>query len=244
MNVLKQLTLNGPFACPYYPKDKQASYEEFFAQDLSPEELDDLLSNGWRKFGLYIFRPQCGQCQQCLPLRVQTQNYQLSKRERRVWNKNSDIEVKVSELKFYAEIYDLYVHFQRHRFNKTDVELNEFYYSFYLAPQNALQIEYFWTVPPELKENYHGKDKILVGVSFIDVSLNAINSVYFFWHQDFASRSLGIFSILFEIQMAKERGIPFYYLGYGIDGHPDMNYKFNFREQQIWDWNSAEWKDR
>jgi hypothetical protein len=42
--------------CPYLP-DRHLTYEHFFAGEVRPQELDWLLTQGWRKFGAIISVP-------------------------------------------------------------------------------------------------------------------------------------------------------------------------------------------
>ena len=63
-------------------------------------------------------------------------------------------------------------------------------------------------------------------MSSIDDGLSA---VYTFYDPGFSSRSLGIFSILYEIEQAKRMGLDWLYLGYWIAECNKMNYKDQFR---------------
>ena len=65
--------------------------------------------------------------------------------------------------------------------------------------------------------------------------------MYFVFHQDFADRSLGIYSVLKECQLATQRGKRWYYLGYWVQGNATMAYKGKFGPRQVMDWSTGEW---
>ena len=58
-----------PRACSYVPGETAALEYRIF-RGLSPEQLECLLSRGWRRFGMHLFRPACSECRKCVPLRV------------------------------------------------------------------------------------------------------------------------------------------------------------------------------
>ncbi|MDR1625552.1 MAG: arginyltransferase, partial [Spirochaetia bacterium] len=58
---------------------------------------------------------------------------------------------------------------------------------------------------------------------------------------EFARRSLGVFSVLREIELARSMGLEHYYLGFMVEGSPKMAYKAAFRPHQrliegAWTW--------
>ena len=58
---------------------------------------------------------------------------------------------------------------------------------------------------------------------------------------ELAGRRLGIFTILKEIEFARETGRQFYYLGYCYEGNSFYDYKKQFRGTESYDW-KAGWK--
>ena len=50
---------------------------------------------------------------------------------------------------------------------------------------------------------------------------------------EFAARSLGVFSVLQEIEWTLTQGIAHYYLGYWIEGAPTMHYKASYRPHEL-----------
>jgi arginine-tRNA-protein transferase len=49
----------------------------------------------------------------------------------------------------------------------------------------------------------------------------------------FSDRSLGTFSVLWEVEFCRSEGLPYYYLGYYVAGSGKMAYKSRFRPNEI-----------
>jgi len=73
----------------------------------------------------------------------------------------------------------------------------------------------------------------LVGVSWLDYLPNSLSSVYFAFEPEEAKRSLGTFSVLKEIEIARMSGREFYYLGFYVPGSPKMSYKGRFKPHEL-----------
>ena len=74
MKVLLKKEISPIIACPYID-GKESCNEFFLAYNLSKTELDELIETGWRKFGIYFYKPKCPNCTSCLPLRVLTDEF-------------------------------------------------------------------------------------------------------------------------------------------------------------------------
>lgn len=241
MHYLKGSEFSQETECPYF-SDKKARFEEFYAVNLAAGELDGLHAEGWRRFGFYYFRPSCAQCQLCVPLRIPLEKIKIEdpKSWRRILKKNQDVKMVVKKPEFRSEIYDLYVLFQQVRYKKTKHDLTHFFHSFYMVVENRLQVEYYLIENTQENSQENSQEK-LIGVSFIDSTAELLSSTYFIWHPDYASRSLGVYSVLKEMEWAKSQGMNYYYLGYALMGLSSMEYKFQFRPHELFDWNHQQW---
>lgn len=231
MKLLSPPRLSPEEACPYI-KGEMARHEFFLASDLSEEEFDTCLEQGFRKFGIYFFRPNCDKCQKCLPLRVRTKDFLPSKSQKRVLKKNKDVTVKFNSLVYREEVFDLFVKHSKARFKQDESKIGtrEDFIQTHFTPSTAALLSEFYL-----------KDE-LIAVGFLDISKEAASSVYFIYDPDFGERSLGIFGALKEIEFAKESGRPYYYLGYYIKENPSMSYKNQFHPFEIYDWKKEFWK--
>jgi len=215
-----------PVDCPYLP-GRTFIQHHFFGDQGSPDETALLQAAGWRRFGLFFFRPRCPGCQACRPVRIDAAQLAMTPSQRRVWHKNADVEFRVAPLEFSDEYYAVYENHSRVRFGK-DSDPEDFRQSFFTAAVPAFVTEY-------------RVDGRLAGLGFCDEGTEGLSSVYFVFHEDFADRSLGTYSVLRECALAAERGRQWYYLGYWVDGNATMAYKGRFEPRQTLDWATGEW---
>ena len=68
----------------------------------------------------------------------------------------------------------------------------------------------------------------LVGVAVTDRGADALSAVYCYYDPDVKGVGIGTFSILKQIEIARERGHRYVYLGLYIEGCPPMAYKARF----------------
>ena len=228
MFILQEPQFSNFDTCPYI-KDELLRFEYFFATELNRDELEELLNRGWRKFGLYYFRPVCYKCQKCIPIRIRAKNMILTKSLRRVLRKGKDITVVFRPMEFRDEIFEIYRDHSEKRFGK-ESNLENFISTFYTETCPSLQSEYY------LEDQ-------LVAVGFIDKSSRSLSSVYFIYRTAFESYSLGTYSILKETEYAAAQGLDFYYLGYYISENRSMAYKNRFIPNEKYDWQREIWAD-
>ena len=62
---------------------------------------------------------------------------------------------------------------------------------------------------------------------------DSLSCVYCFYDHDYESRSLGKFSILAQMSIAKQANIPHLFLGYWIKDHFSMGYKEDYAPFEI-----------
>jgi len=227
MRIIRDLELEESRSCSYFP-ERVSRYRCFLACGLSPSELDGYLLSGWRKFGIYFFRPECSNCRECQPLRVKTNEFRPSKSQRRVLAKNSDVELKLQRLNFREDVYQLYLKHST-RFKKTEITSREQFMSAFTSE----------SVPGFQSLYYLGDELIAAG--FLDVSELGLSTVYFVFDPEHAKRSLGTYSILKEIQISDAMKKKYYFLGYWIKNHPSMNYKNRFSPFEIYEWEQLKW---
>lgn len=222
MNILKEVSFEDLTDCPYI-NGKFSRNEYFVAQNVSKLELESLLSKGWRKFGPYYFRPKCPSCRKCIPIRVNVTDFKLSKSQKRVLNKNKDVSVKINDLDYCPKIYDLYKMHSKKRFDSDIMTERDFFLTHYTPSTNTFQVEYY------LKSE-------MVGLGFLDFSSESLSSIYFIYNPDYKRRSLGIFSAIKEIELAKQWSLKHYYLGYFVEENHFMSYKAQFKPNSLYDW--------
>lgn len=227
MIILKEPELDELAICPYLP-DKKKQFEYFFAHKLTKKDISRLLAEGWRKFGIYYFRPACQDCRGCVPVRIPVETFCPSKSQRRNIRKNSNLEVLFTAPDFKRQIYEIYLKHSLERFGDK-ASLEDFVHTFYTPSCPSMQSEYY----------LEGK---LIATGFLDVGSDCLSSVYFVYDTDYSRLGLGTFSVLREIEHARERGLKYYYLGYYVEGCNRMAYKGNFLPREAFNWASSSWE--
>jgi arginine-tRNA-protein transferase len=73
----------------------------------------------------------------------------------------------------------------------------------------------------------------LIAVAYVDALAEALSAIYCYYDPAEKARSLGTFNVLSLLASARERGLPHVYLGYYVAGCRSMEYKRNFRPNEV-----------
>lgn len=217
-----QFYLTAPYPCSYL------SGREARSQVVTPSELvndavySQLIRDGFRRSGLYTYRPQCDQCHACVPVRLMVDEFSPSRSQRRAWKRNQHLHAEVREQVFETEHYQLYRQYQasRHPGGGMDQDGAEQYRSFLL--QSGVT-----TLLVEFRD-----ESALRMVSLVDVVEDGLSSVYTFFDPDLPQAGFGTYNILWQADLCRRLGLPYLYLGYWIAESDKMAYKANFRPLQ------------
>lgn len=207
-------------ACPYLPDKSSVNAVVDPNLKMSVSVYNKLLDDGFRRSGVQVYRPYCPDCNACVSTRIPVAEFALSKNQKRVWKRNQDLSVVENHQGFKPEYKTLYATYLYSRHPDGEMAADEvesfadfvetewcdtFYYEFWLA------------------------DK-LVSVAAVDKLTSGLSAVYTFFEPEVAKeRSLGTFSLLWEINQAQQMGLPYVYPGYWIEESRKMNYKTRFQ---------------
>lgn len=209
--------------------------EEFYADRIEPEVLDQLLADGWRHFGRHFFRYNFGvyegEIRHVLPMRIRVGYLVLSKGQRRTLRRNSDLSVSIKPLRITHEIEELF-HVHKERFKGG---VPDSIFDFVDADPDR-------PVTNTMSLTVHDEEK-LVAASFFDVGHEAVSGIYGIFDPDERTRSLGTFTMLKEIEFARENSRPLYYHGYAYEGESFYDYKKRFNAIEVFDWKGS-WVQR
>jgi leucyl-tRNA---protein transferase len=215
-----------PHACPYLA-DREAQLEIRVQIDVTPEELDGMLSRGWRRFGPVYFRPACASCTECVTLRVLAAEFRPSKSQRRAARNARRLVRTVGTPKIDDERLSLYRkwHAQREEsrgWDESPIDTQRYGFDFAFPHPSVREVSF--------RDPSDGR---LVGLGICDETPAALSAVYFFWDPELAPASLGVGHVVTLIDDARQRGIPHVYLGYRVLGCPSLVYKSKYGPHEL-----------
>lgn len=190
------------------------------------DDYQNMLEHGWRRFGLMHFVPECKNCTKCISMRIDVANYKFSKSEKRVIAKNKDTKIYIQSPSLTVDHLKLYDDYHKHmnikkNWTYTPIEPNEYMRSYVEGKEKYA------------KEFLYMRDDKLIGVALVDVLPKSISSIYCYYDHKYSDLSIGKYSILAQIKIAKELNIPYIYLGYWIKNHFSMGYKESYTPYEI-----------
>ncbi len=215
------------YDCAYLPGRKVRMRYKYVTRS-NIEFNSAVIQRGWRRFGNYYFYPICNGCNECKSLRVDAEAFKPSKSQRKAINRNKDTKIIVQKPTVTSEHIKLYNKYHlwkakkdgwRHR----NITTREYYENFVEGAYNFG------------KEVLYYQDDKLIGVDLIDVLEDGVSAIYFFYDPDFARLSLGVYSLIKQVEIARLLNKKWIYLGYWVDGCKAFKYKTNFKPLEILD---------
>lgn len=207
--------------CPYL--EGNTARDEVYVCAALAANYRELLDQNFRRSGRVIYRPRCPSCDACRQIRIDTSTLRLSRSQRRCARRNRDLLVTVGRPRITPEKVDLYRRYLERQHAGTSQPSDE----------EGLREFLYTTCVESIEVEYRLPGGRLAGVSVLDVADDALSSVYHFFDPDEGRRSIGVYSVIAEVDLARRRGLRWYYLGYWIRGARTMDYKARFLPHEV-----------
>ena len=215
------------YDCAYLPgKSVRMSYK--YVSQSNSEFNSAVIQRGWRRFGNYYFYPICKDCNECKSLRINVNEFKPSKSQRKAINRNKDTRIviqKPSVSSMHIDLYNKYHYWKAKKdgWRTRGISPGDYFENFAEGAHDfGKEVLYF-------------RDDTLVGVDLIDIVEDGISAIYFFYDPEYAHLSLGVYSLIKQIEFAKMLNKEWIYLGYWVDGCKAFAYKTKFQPVEILD---------
>jgi len=207
-------------ACVYLPGRRARQPLRQPLRRLTAAEFDVRLAAGDRRAGTLLYNQACAGCAACEAIRVDARGFAPSRSQRRAQAKgDAAVTVELGPIEVDDARLALYRAHERGRGLDHGGR----------APIEALEYEsYFATSCVEGFEVRYRVGGRLCGVAITDRGARALSAVYTFWDPSYAALSLGTYSILTQLALARRWELDWLYLGLAIRENHSMAYKLAF----------------
>ena len=206
--------------CPYLPGQIERKLFTRLAGPEAPDVNSALTRAGFRRSHDVVSRPVCPTCAACVPVRIPVNRFAPNRTMRRLRRQNADLSATVLPPVATVEQYQLFVGYQRSRHGAGEMARMTFADYAAMVQDGSISAAAI---------EFRDRAGTLVGCILVDKVNDGFSAVYSFFKTVPSRPSLGTYLITALVDVARQDGLDFVYLGYWIHNSAKMAYKSRFR---------------
>lgn len=223
--------MTPPTPCPYLPGQEERKVFTRLSGD-DPAHLNDTLADmGFRRSQNIAYRPACVGCNACQSARIPAARFAPGKTLRRIQNRNRHVQLDAADSHATLEQYNLLRRYLTARHADGGMANMTAYDYRMMVEESPLTTYVLEFRDPEPRDPDRGGK--LIAASITDIVGDGLSMVYSFFDPDYDQRSLGNYMVLRHVQLAREMGLGYVYLGYWIKDCRKMAYKARFKPVEL-----------
>jgi arginyl-tRNA--protein-N-Asp/Glu arginylyltransferase len=225
-----QFYVTTPQACPYLDGRMERKLFTALQGEQSVQLNDSLSKQGFRRSQNVLYRPTCVNCNACMSARIRVKDFVPTKSQKRAAKKNAYLKRAATSPWATEAQYEMFRDYLETRHadgGMADMDVFEFAAMIEETPVRTRLIEYYTPATDSSR-------RALSATCLTDLLDDGLSMVYSFYRPELTKDSLGTFIILDHIEIARDAGLPYVYLGYWVPGSKKMGYKARFSAFEVY----------